>query len=335
MRQDRSFMVASWIALAAAVLTTLGALLVAAIGVAGLTGRSDYAYRISLVPGTHLLDMRYQPSWEVRAFPEVCPRINLSHPRHDCENVVLRGAHGPRQDPPFLLPGDNIRAVSADLEGRLLFDADPGWNPLVASLYGMTVLSLLVPAFLLSQLWLLLHAVSRDAPFTDQVVRRLRVIGVTLIAWELLEPFLWLFPTPQGLGLRPHRRRCPGGGPGPGVDGARRTAAHADGVRSPVAAAGTGLPPRRTPGTGPEAHGLMAIDIRLDHVLLDRRMTLTELADRVGITVANLSILKTGKARAIRLSTLDAICRELDCQPGDLLTHVPDDASRNARPTSR
>lgn len=70
----------------------------------------------------------------------------------------------------------------------------------------------------------------------------------------------------------------------------------------------------------------MAIDIRLDHVLLDRRMTLTELADRVGITIANLSILKTGKARAIRLSTLDAICRELDCQPGDLLTHVPDDA---------
>ncbi|HET7303187.1 MAG TPA: helix-turn-helix transcriptional regulator [Segeticoccus sp.] len=78
----------------------------------------------------------------------------------------------------------------------------------------------------------------------------------------------------------------------------------------------------------------MAIDIRLDHALLDRRMTLTELADRVGITVANLSILKTGKARAIRLSTLDAICRELDCQPGDLLVHVADDdaTGRRARP---
>ena len=69
----------------------------------------------------------------------------------------------------------------------------------------------------------------------------------------------------------------------------------------------------------------MVIDIRLDHVLLDRRMTLTRLADRVGITVANLSILKTGKARAIRLSTLDAICRELECQPGDLLIHLPDE----------
>lgn len=197
MRQDRSFMVASWIALAAAVVTTLGALWVAAVGVAGLTGASDYSHRISLVPGTHLLDMSYQPSWEVRASTEVCPRINLRHPQRDCENVLLHDAHGPRQDRPFLLPDEDIRAVSAHLEGRLLFDVDPGWNPLVASLYAMTVLSLLVLAFLLSQLWLLLRAVSRDAPFTDQVVRRLRVIGVTVIAWELLEPFLWLFLSPK------------------------------------------------------------------------------------------------------------------------------------------
>ena len=67
----------------------------------------------------------------------------------------------------------------------------------------------------------------------------------------------------------------------------------------------------------------MAIDVRLDHVLLDRRMTLTELADRVGITVANLSILKTGKARAIRFSTLEAICAALQCQPGDILEFTP------------
>jgi hypothetical protein len=197
MRQDRSFVVASWIALAASVITTLGALLVAAVGVAGLTGGSEYAHRISLVPGTHLLDMSYQPSWEVRAFAEVCPRINLRDPRRDCENVLLRDAHGPRQEQPFLLPDDEIRAVWAHLEGRLFFDAEPGWNPLVASLYGMTVLSLLVLAFLLSQLWLLLRAVSRDAPFTDQVVRRLRVMGLALIVWELLEPFLWLFLSPK------------------------------------------------------------------------------------------------------------------------------------------
>jgi putative transcriptional regulator len=67
----------------------------------------------------------------------------------------------------------------------------------------------------------------------------------------------------------------------------------------------------------------MAIRIQLDRVLVERRMSLTELADRVGVTLANLSILKTGKARAIRFSTLDALCRELNCQPGDLLVHEP------------
>ncbi len=63
----------------------------------------------------------------------------------------------------------------------------------------------------------------------------------------------------------------------------------------------------------------MAIIVRLDDLLHARRMTLTELAARVDITLANLSILKTGKARAIRFSTLEAICTALDCQPGDLL----------------
>ena len=62
-----------------------------------------------------------------------------------------------------------------------------------------------------------------------------------------------------------------------------------------------------------------AIVIKLDDLLHARRMTLTELSERVGLTLANLSILKTGKARAIRFSTLAAICRELQCQPGDLL----------------
>ena len=63
----------------------------------------------------------------------------------------------------------------------------------------------------------------------------------------------------------------------------------------------------------------MSIIVRLDDLLHARRMTLTELAARVDITLANLSILKTGKARAIRFSTLEAICTALDCQPGDLL----------------
>lgn len=61
------------------------------------------------------------------------------------------------------------------------------------------------------------------------------------------------------------------------------------------------------------------IMVKLDDLLHDRRMTLTQLSERVGLTLANLSILKTGKAKAIRFSTLEAICRELQCQPGDLL----------------
>lgn len=66
----------------------------------------------------------------------------------------------------------------------------------------------------------------------------------------------------------------------------------------------------------------MGIAVTLDERLQDRNMTLTELAARVDITLANLSILKTGKAKAIRFSTLEAICRELDCQPGDILHFV-------------
>ena len=67
----------------------------------------------------------------------------------------------------------------------------------------------------------------------------------------------------------------------------------------------------------------MSIKVRLDELLYQRRMSLTELAERVGLTLPNLSILKTGKAKAIRFSTLAAICRELDCQPGDILAHDP------------
>ena len=68
----------------------------------------------------------------------------------------------------------------------------------------------------------------------------------------------------------------------------------------------------------------MTIKINLDRLLLDRKMTLTELAERVDITIANLSVLKTGKAKAIRFSTLDAVCRELQCQPGDILAFEPE-----------
>ena len=69
----------------------------------------------------------------------------------------------------------------------------------------------------------------------------------------------------------------------------------------------------------------MAIRVKLDRLLLDRRLALTDLADRVGITIANLSVLKTNKARAIRFSTLEALCRELQCQPGEILEWTSED----------
>jgi putative transcriptional regulator len=74
----------------------------------------------------------------------------------------------------------------------------------------------------------------------------------------------------------------------------------------------------------------MAIRVKLDHLLLDRRLTLTDLADRIGITIANLSVLKTNKARAIRFSTLEALCRELDCQPGDLLEWMREESEHQS-----
>jgi putative transcriptional regulator len=68
----------------------------------------------------------------------------------------------------------------------------------------------------------------------------------------------------------------------------------------------------------------MAIHVKLDAMLAERGMTLTELAERIGLTLANLSVLKTNKARAVRFTTLDALCRELNCQPADLLQWVRD-----------
>ncbi len=73
----------------------------------------------------------------------------------------------------------------------------------------------------------------------------------------------------------------------------------------------------------------MGIRIDLDVMLARRKMKLNELAEAVGITPQNLSVLKTGRARAIRFSTLDAICRVLDCSPGDILVYVPDDAGQS------
>lgn len=195
MRRQRAFRIASWAALVAWVATTLSAVLVATAGIIGLAGWSDYRYRFEApVPGLSL-QLEYQPSWGVIAGGAVCDQVNLRDPAEGCYNIVLHQGERP-MDGDVLLQGD-VRPVDARLSGRLFLDAEPGWNSLMASLYGMQVLAILVLAFLLAQLWLLLRAASRGQPFTGHVVRRLRIIGWTMVGWEFLEPFLWLFLSPK------------------------------------------------------------------------------------------------------------------------------------------
>ena len=76
----------------------------------------------------------------------------------------------------------------------------------------------------------------------------------------------------------------------------------------------------------------MSIIINIDVMLAKRKMSVTELSERVGITMANISVLKNGKAKAIKISTLNSICKALDCQPGDILEYVEDGEDENERP---
>jgi hypothetical protein len=186
---------ASGVALVAWVGTTLVALLVATLGVIGLSGWGDYHYQVGVpVPGLSV-DLGFQPSWGVSQGGEVCHEVNLRDPATGCYNIVLdQGTQ--HLDGDVWLQGD-VRPVDAALSGRLFLDAEPGWNSLMASLYGMQVLALLVLAFLLAQLWLLLRAASRGKGFSSPMVRRLRIIAWTMVGWEFLEPLLWLFFSPK------------------------------------------------------------------------------------------------------------------------------------------
>lgn len=189
---------ASGVALVAWVGTALAALLVATFGVIGLTGWGDYRYQVEVpVPGLSL-DLGFQPSWGVSQAGTVCDRVPLRNPAPECYNIVLQ--HGEQQmDGDVMLQGD-VRPVDAALSGRLFLDAEPGWDSLMASLYGMQVLALLVVAFLLAQLWLLLRTASYGQAFSGPMVRRLRIIGWTIVGWEFLEPLLWLFFSPKANG---------------------------------------------------------------------------------------------------------------------------------------
>lgn len=195
MPRQKAFRIASGFALVSWVCTALVALLVAIFGVIGLTGWGDYRYQVDVpVPGLSL-DLNFQPSWGVAQAGDVCKEVKLNEPARGCYNIVLKQGDG-RTDGHVLLQGD-VRPVNADLSGQLFLDAEPGWNSLMASLYGMQVLALLVLAFLLAQLWLLLRTASRGQTFSGPMVRRLRIIGWTMVGWEFLEPFLWLFFSPK------------------------------------------------------------------------------------------------------------------------------------------
>lgn len=198
MTRQRAFAVAGWIALAAVFFAALATVLVSATAVGVLTGRMATADVLIRIPGTDPLEVAYQPSWNVSTNVEVCSRIvpDLQQSERECEGLFLHGPHDEPGTQRVVVPG-HVRAVAALLEGRLLLEAKPGWNPLIASLYGMSILRLVVLTFLLAQLWLLLRAASNDAPFTDRVVRRLRTLGATLVAWEVLEPLLWVFLSPK------------------------------------------------------------------------------------------------------------------------------------------
>lgn len=200
MRRQKAFRLASWAALAASVVTAVLAGLIAVAGAIGLLGWGDYRYELALsVPGTslELLDVGFQPSWEVGVGArDVCKRVHVNDPAGHCFSFVLYRDEQ-RLNGSVWESGDAVRPVAADLSGRLLLDAEPGWNPLMASLYGMQVLTMLVLAFLLSQLWLLLRAAARGQGFSEHGVRRLRVLGWTMVAWEFAEPLLWLFFSPK------------------------------------------------------------------------------------------------------------------------------------------
>lgn len=195
MSTAKAFRIATGAALATWVGTLVLAAIIALSGIVGLSGQGDYRYDVDVpLPGVSL-DVGFQPSWGVVQVGDVCDRVNLRDPRSDCYNVVLHQGQQ-RLDGDVWMSGD-VRPVAADMSGRLFFDAEPGWNALMASLYGMRVLTLLVLAFLLAQLWLLLRATARGQGFSSHVVRRLRVLGVTMVGWEIAEPLLWLFLSPK------------------------------------------------------------------------------------------------------------------------------------------
>ena len=216
----------------------------------------------------------------------------------------------------------DIRPAEVILDGEASLTTTPGWNPYVAAAVLAAAVTMLPIGTVFALTARILGAAAAGEALSTASTRRVRTIGVVVLALAASGPLLggltrpdvlgyWTETSGSGLSLVPDDDLGV-----PLADRRARGAAH-PGRRD--------LPARRGPPGRGAVDRLMTIEINLDRLLLERRMTLTELAGRVGITVANLSILKTGKAKAVRLATLDAICRELGCQPGDLLGYTDAD----------
>lgn len=212
------------------------------------------------------------------------------------------------------------RVEQVRLEGaRASLMFSPRSSAMVAGGAVFLIAALGLVLWVLGQLRAVFRTLRDGRPFVADNATRLRRIGYAVILSEVVQSgadvlrhalrhdsLLHPGSAPRSPANRQHRRdrvRVDHSGDCRGVQGRRaaRRRAVADGLTSE-----------------------MAIRVKLDHLLLDHQLTLTELAERIGITIANLSILKTNKARAIRFSTLEALCRELECQPGDLLEWKPD-----------
>lgn len=180
--------------------TLVAGVVTAAVGVAGLVGWSDsFVQRIDLTAGLGLVTVDVAPTWQAGGAWEICREVDIVDYPTDCLAFVLsdRSAEAGGGVVDGIARQGDVVPQSVRLSGPLVLDAAPGWNPLMASLLAMTLLSILVVAATLYQLWRLLRAASQGEPFTDQAVRRLRTMGALLLGWELLEPVLWLFLSPK------------------------------------------------------------------------------------------------------------------------------------------
>jgi DNA-binding Xre family transcriptional regulator len=260
--------------------------------------------------------------------PEVRLTLNTFSPNlfpalHDVKAGFDDGRHGrPRRDnlgplTALQAPATGFELAANPRESLLRYREPTPWKRVTLFYLGASDSLFSLPWLLFLGLgswllWRLLLDVTPDTPFTFANARRLGQLALLVLGLSVWEKVAYalvraLVPAFGASGLAEtlnHLAECVGG---------RHTGHHRRGV-----------PARRGAEPRSRTRYLMPIIVNLDVMLARRKMTLSALAEAVGITLANLSILKSGKAKAVRFSTLAAICQALDCQPGDLLEHSPD-----------